>query len=224
MTISIRRAADYRRMPWKNGGGVTTEIARGGGSSDGDGFDWRISIADVAIDGPFSLFPGIQRTIAVIDGAGMDLLFADGEAHRLFPHQPFTFDGARAVESRLLLGPVRDLNVMVRHGAWFGNVHIHAGLAPFHLPAQPDVDARFAIVLNGRWQAATGETLAAEDNLFLAPEDAARLVPVAVGAVALITLQLLRKPAHGRGKQSGSGTDAQASAFRLAGVGERVSA
>ena len=62
---------EYRRMPWKNGGGSTDEIAtypRGAGL---DAFDWRVSIAHVASDGPFSRFPGVERTITLLEGAGM---------------------------------------------------------------------------------------------------------------------------------------------------------
>jgi len=61
------RAADYRAMAWKNGQGMTREIAREPG--DGD-FLWRLSIAEVAASGDFSLFPGYDRTITLIEGAG----------------------------------------------------------------------------------------------------------------------------------------------------------
>ncbi len=74
-------------MPWKNGGGETVEIAvfpEGAGFKD---FGWRISLASVASDGPFSAFPGIDRTLTVIDGVGIDLV-VDGVAHRLVPGSP----------------------------------------------------------------------------------------------------------------------------------------
>ena len=61
-------AADRVPVPWKNGGGVTREVAA---FPDGAGFDdflWRISMAEVRADGPFSVFPGVDRVLAVLEG------------------------------------------------------------------------------------------------------------------------------------------------------------
>src|SRR3546814_2998707 len=80
---STRRilTSDIQATPWKNGGGVTREIASGGGtgSRPGPSWGWRVSLAEVAQDGPFSTFPETDRVIAVIDGAGMDLVAARSE-------------------------------------------------------------------------------------------------------------------------------------------------
>ncbi|MEQ4618889.1 MAG: HutD family protein [Corticimicrobacter sp.] len=106
------RAADYPSMPWRNGGGITHEVACE--TCDGDaGFDWRISIAEVAQDGAFSHFGGLQRIIAVLEGTGMALTF-NGRSPDvvLHPHQPFAFSGNDQVHCRLLDGPIRDLNLM----------------------------------------------------------------------------------------------------------------
>ncbi len=62
------RSSDYRRMPWKNGGGETVEIAIAPAGASLDAFDWRISMACVASSGPFSRLPGIDRTLAVLAG------------------------------------------------------------------------------------------------------------------------------------------------------------
>src|SRR6476619_3067787 len=64
---------DYRSMPWKNGAGRTTEIAVHPPGAALDAFAWRVSIADVERDGPFSRFPGIDRTIVLLGGSGMRL-------------------------------------------------------------------------------------------------------------------------------------------------------
>ena len=99
-------------VSWKNGGGTTREVAVDRHESGG-GFRWRISVAEVRSDGPFSVFPGIDRTIWLLRGAGMVLSVA-GEEHRLDARlAPFRFDGAAAVEARLIDGPTEDLNVMV---------------------------------------------------------------------------------------------------------------
>jgi environmental stress-induced protein Ves len=105
---------EYRRVRWKNGLGWTTEIAVD--PPEGE-WDWRISIATVDADSEFSRFPGIDRSLLVLDGGGMVLdvegqgtftLFADGS--------PLAFSGDVSTSSRLLAGPTRDFNVMTRRG------------------------------------------------------------------------------------------------------------
>ena len=99
--------------PWKNGGGVTRELLRLPAAS-GDDWTLRISVADIAADGPFSPFPGVTRWFAVLDGAGVRLGFADRTLDLRRGDSPLRFDGAEAPACALLDGPTRDLNVMVR--------------------------------------------------------------------------------------------------------------
>lgn len=108
--MGILRYEEATPQRWRNDGGWTREIARGG---EGDDWDWRVSIADVEADGPFSRFPGIEREIVLLSGAGMHFDFTDGETFDLTPETPrLRFDGDRALESRLLDGPTRDFNLM----------------------------------------------------------------------------------------------------------------
>lgn len=74
--MTLMRASSYKRMPWKNGGGETVEIAVFPQGASVDDFDWRISMATVASDGPFSIFPGIDRTLSILEGNGMALAIA----------------------------------------------------------------------------------------------------------------------------------------------------
>jgi uncharacterized protein len=105
-------AAGYRPMPWKNGQGITHEIARE--PADADKFLWRLSIADVAASSPFSPFPGYDRTITLITGEGIRLEF-DGAPAKVLDQRlvSFGFSGDWPCRCRLLGGPVRDLNLMV---------------------------------------------------------------------------------------------------------------
>ncbi len=119
--MQILRAADRVATPWKNGGGVTREVAARPPGAGMDGFDWRVSLADVAADGPFSAFPGVDRVLTVIEGDGL-VLEVEGRSTRLEPGAPFAFPGEAAVVARLTAGPIRDLNVMVRRGAWTARV------------------------------------------------------------------------------------------------------
>lgn len=98
-------------QPWRNGGGRTRELL-----AWPPGVPWRlrVSVADIDADGPFSAFPGVTRWFAVLDGAGVALTLGPAE-HRLTPASaPVAFDGAAAPGCRLLDGPTRDLNLMLR--------------------------------------------------------------------------------------------------------------
>ncbi len=115
----LRRLDDVAPQAWKNGGGRTRELcvwsAAGDGGNRGD-WQVRLSVADIAEAGPFSAYPGVQRWFAVLDGAGVELLF--GPQHRVrhrFGDEPIVFDGARPPFARLLDGPTRDLNLMLRN-------------------------------------------------------------------------------------------------------------
>ncbi|MCX5192608.1 HutD family protein [Streptomyces sp. NBC_00249] len=112
--IRILRAADRAAVPWKNGGGVTREIAARPEDAGTADFAWRVSLAEVAADGPFSEFPGVDRTLTLAEGAGMDLTV--GEEHRRVDERyaPRHFPGDLPTGCRLLGGPVVNFNVMWR--------------------------------------------------------------------------------------------------------------
>ena len=100
------------RQPWRNGGGWTREIARGPENAS-TGWDWRLSVAEVEADGPFSTFPGVEREIVLLSGAGMDLHFADGRRHLLEPSAPrLRFSGDDPLDSRLVDGATTDFTLM----------------------------------------------------------------------------------------------------------------
>lgn len=125
ISLTIRRREEHRRMPWKNGLGVTEEIAIAPeGVTLADPFLWRLSSALVQADGPFSLFPGYDRTLVVIDGAGM-ILDADGKRTTLARFgDPFVFPGETSVTSALSEGPIRDFNVMALRGKVRSRTHL----------------------------------------------------------------------------------------------------
>ena len=108
-------ANEYRRERWKNGTGWTREIVRVPETAD---WDWRLSIAEIEQDGPFSVFPGIERELVLIRGNGLRLRFSDGEVHELQPpHARLRFAGEREVRSELLEGTTHDFNLMWRREA-----------------------------------------------------------------------------------------------------------
>jgi hypothetical protein len=108
-------ANEYRRVRWKNQLGWTREIVR---VPDRDDWDWRLSIAEIEQDAPFSLFPGIERELVLLSGNGLRLAFDDGETCTLEPpHGRLRFDGGRAVSGELLDGRTHDFNLMWRRDA-----------------------------------------------------------------------------------------------------------
>lgn len=135
--MRILRAADYRVMPWKNGGGTTTEIAVSPDGAGLDDFDWRVSMARVGGSGPFSSFAGIDRTLSVLEGEGIVLDVAGQPAARLTASSaPFSFPADLPTSAALIAGPITDLNVMSRRGRMQHKVKRLAISQPVDIAAQ----------------------------------------------------------------------------------------
>lgn len=107
----VTRPDDVAPQPWRNGGGLTRELLAWPSRED---WQLRLSVADIEADGPFSSFPGVQRWFCVLQGAGVELCI-DGRPSRLQPGDPaLGFEGSARTQARLLQGPTRDLNLMLR--------------------------------------------------------------------------------------------------------------
>lgn len=102
-------------VAWKNGGGSTTEIVIEPPGAQFHDFDWRISLATISQDGPFSLFPGVDRTLALVEGPGLTLDVADSGRFVLGEEDTIIeFAGESAIQASLNDGPTIDFNVMTR--------------------------------------------------------------------------------------------------------------
>jgi environmental stress-induced protein Ves len=107
-------ANEYRRERWRNGAGWTREIA----AEPAGEWAWRLSIAEIEQDGPFSRFEGIDREIVLVSGNGVRLRFDDGDVHELAPpHGRLRFAGEAAVHGELIDGATQDFNLMWRREA-----------------------------------------------------------------------------------------------------------
>lgn len=115
--IRFLPASARTAVPWKNGGGVTREIAAWPEGAGMDDFAWRVSLAEVGADGPFSAFPDVDRTLTVVEGAGMDLTVGGEPQLVNTRYVPRDFRGDVPTDCRLPAGPVVNLNVMWRRGA-----------------------------------------------------------------------------------------------------------
>ncbi len=116
MSPQLLPASERVATPWKNGGGVTREISVCPTGAGMDDFDWRISMAEVREPGVFSVFPGVERCLTVIEGR-LILTFGDQDAICLDASaEPHEFSGDRPCHGLPVEGPVLDLNVMWRRG------------------------------------------------------------------------------------------------------------
>ena len=171
-------------MPWRNGGGTTTEIlVEPSGSDVAQGpFCYRISIADVASDGPFSRFDGCDRHIMLLSGAGMTL---DGGRHGRIdlatPFEPRTFSGDWDVVGTLHAGPVRDFNVIALRAKTSSSLAVRVLTGPERLALEPKTVCVVHVIDGALVNAAAGETLVIDAAVDLMPRDTARL------AIARIT-------------------------------------
>lgn len=121
--MQILKGTDLVEVPWKNGGAITRNIAEG---RTGARSAWRLSRADVGEGGAFSNFAGLRRILTVVSGEGMDLVHPGG-ALRAALFEPVEFDGGLAVTSRLLEGPLTDLNLMFNQALCDGAARVRRG-------------------------------------------------------------------------------------------------
>ncbi|MFJ6831191.1 HutD family protein [Streptomyces sp. NPDC091209] len=180
MTADLLPAAGRTAVPWKNGGGVTREIVVRPEGADMSGFAWRVSLADVDADGPFSAFTGVDRILTMVEGVGMDLTVG-GEHRRVDTrYVPQRFPGDLPTDCRLLAGPVMNLNVMWRRdGPPAPEVEVLHPRLPVLVPAGPAV----LVVALGESAEVRGRVLGRYDAVLLTHDDAALRAP---GPVAVI--------------------------------------
>lgn len=113
--MKLLRARDLPHMPWKNGGGITMEIAVHPVEAKMDNFDWRVSMAIVSAGGPFSTFPDIDRTLTILKGGPMGLKINEAQEILLNSmSDPLFFAGDLPTTATLKGEAVTDLNVMTR--------------------------------------------------------------------------------------------------------------
>lgn len=155
--MEIIRYAELKDHPWRNGGGVTRELAshpaaapaHGAAAQDGPGavgWDWRVSIAEVTKAGDFSAYPGMDRVLTVVEGELL-LLSVDGAEHPLEKYRPFRFSGDAAAAGALPTGDIRNLNVITRRGMFKGYTSI---IELSKKRAHPVFEGQLGILLQGQ--------------------------------------------------------------------------
>lgn len=157
MAFHHLRPSDYLAMPWKDGGGVTEQIAiEPPDATLQGGFLWRLSMARVEGSGPFSRFVGYDRTLLLLEGGGLDLDFGSQGGIRIEePFRPITFSGDWEARAELTRGPVRDLGIISNRARVRHEVRALAlGAEPIAIEPTPTawiiaLDGRCALVPQG---------------------------------------------------------------------------
>lgn len=136
-----------REVAWKNGGGFTREIAVEPRGASYEDFDWRVSLARIERDGPFSLLAAVERLFVVVQGTGL-LLEVEGAVVALDEHSPpLSLAGEAPAYARLSGGPVQALNVMTRKGRARASLSRLDVAEPMAL--RPDIKTWLLVVLAG---------------------------------------------------------------------------
>lgn len=167
--MKLLGASDYRVMPWKNGGGTTTELFASG--SEPEGFDWRVSIATVASDGPFSRFAGFDRHIICIEGEGFDLRGCPAGDIAVLPDLvPRRFSGDWHIVGHLRSGVCRDFNLIARRDLYNSSLECHRFSGEFR--SSDPLAWRLLYMLDGCADTC-GTSLSRGSALLLVPGEAA---------------------------------------------------
>ena len=194
MTLTRLDSARYRRTPWKNGGGVTVDIA--GASVPGvapgawEGVIWRFGWTRIERPGPFSDLSGFDRLLAVVEGQGLVLHPVGAPALDVRARfHPVRFPGEWRIESELEDGPVAVVNLMADRRRAAIELRFATGIAPLAFEAG-------ALVLYAAAGASTVEL--GDDSIELAPADAVQIEsdkPIAItlrsGVIAAASIRTL---------------------------------
>jgi environmental stress-induced protein Ves len=194
--VPIERIAPsrYQRTRWKNGMGWTTELALEPRAGVEGEFDWRVSIAEIDSDCDFSAFPGVDRSLMLLEGDGIELS-GDGVATQTLRArgQVARFPGEQAPHCRVIGAPSRDFNAMTRRDAYRHELWLRPLVGTMMLFAEARTHW-FVYVLSGRVQVAQGEELERFGNadsavIHFGPAEQSRAMLSGSGELALVKLE-----------------------------------
>ena len=181
--MRIVRLNDIEPRPWKNGGGITWEIAAGESVPP----EWRLSVALIDRSGRFSDYAGYDRTILSISG-GPVRLEIDGRPVELRQGEPFVFRGEAEATGILCGAAARDLNVMTRRDRFAHDVKTIT--SPEEIAVR-DGDFAFAFVIRGRASAGSARFTADECLTFGAADGSVRIAPETGASVCVVRIHRL---------------------------------
>jgi len=168
-------------MPWANGRGTSYEIASD--RNEAGEWTWRLAMAPVNEDGPFSRIECVNRYLAVVEGAGM-LLSVDRKKLQCLPMQVVRFRGDAITEATLTDGPILDINLMMRRKEADGEMAIVATAGLLN-------SASSVVAVGGSAQVKCGDStidLACHDSILECDAEAVSLIS---GTVCVV---LVKRP------------------------------
>ncbi|MDO8652357.1 MAG: HutD family protein [Undibacterium sp.] len=186
---------DYQTMPWKNGGGSTTELAIFPEGASLENFFWRLSTAQVSTAGPFSHFARIDRSLAILSGDGL-ILHSDSELSSAFSvtldpsSMPYRFAGETAIHAEPCGGAVLDLNLMTRRDVC--QHFMQRLLAGEHHVVATDAQQVLLYCAQGNASLGSGDSLQAGDLILFEEEHEHAGIELHINAEESAVLYLMR--------------------------------
>ena len=168
-------------MPWANGRGTSYEIASD--RNESGEWAWRLAMAPVNEDGPFSRIECVNRSLAVVEGAGMQLS-VDRKKLQCLPMQVVRFRGDAITEATLLDGPILDINLMVRRKEAEGEMAIVSDTGMLR-------GASMVVAVGGSAQVKCGDSIIDLERHDSMLECDAETVSLVSGAVCVVSVKRL---------------------------------
>lgn len=145
---TLLTASHFKEMAWKNGGGKTSELYKIPHPENSELFVFRLSKAHVSSSGPFSLFPGIERSLILLSGEGFTLLGPETDTVLSRPLQLVSFRGEAPIDCSLIKGPCHDFNIMIDRLWGSSKVSILEDNLPQESTFKADCDLMFIYDIN----------------------------------------------------------------------------
>ncbi|WP_010489634.1 HutD/Ves family protein [Pseudomonas sp. S9] len=201
--MSIRRIglATAKHMPWKNGAGSTAELAIFPVDAQLNDFAWRISSARVGADGAFSSFIGLDRSLAILSGAGLRLS-CQGSAPKLLTlaSEPWSFRGETPIYAELIDGEVTDFNLISRRADWTHQLQMLEIIEGHNLPATEQATVLMIYCHSGgplRCQTSSAQHLLAPgEGLLLDEADAGQALDISAQSPGKLYIAYLKNLAE----------------------------
>ena len=187
--------SQYRQVAWRNGGGTARDIAvNPTGASMADAFGWRVALAEIARDGPFSAYdPEVERVITLLDGNGFDLDFEvefDGAPPPLAVtelHVPARFRGHWPAMCRLRQGRSIVFNILYDFSRFSAQPHIIRPPVDQPLTFSPPGRQSILFSLAGRFEIKADAQQTGKNTAELAPWDSLQ-IDLGAGEAPLLSL------------------------------------
>ncbi|HVI87192.1 MAG TPA: HutD family protein [Dongiaceae bacterium] len=194
MEITALPFSQYRQVAWRNGGGTARDIAvHPAGAGMAETFGWRVALAEIAKDGPFSYYePEIERVITLLDGAGFDLDFQvdfDGAPGLAVtePHEPARFRGHWPAMCRLRQGRSIVFNILYDFSRFSAQPHIIRPVAEQPMMFSPPGRQSILFSLAGRFEIKADAPQDANNTTELAPWDSLQ-IDLSAGEAPLLSV------------------------------------